>query len=160
MLRAFTDLLHSLRYATTTPDAPTRQHALQLATAVLLVEVVRADGHIDAAEREAVITALRQRFELSAAELTTLFEQARDKADHTHDLYSFTSELNQSLDETERVRVFQQLWDVAHSDGRADGHEQHLLRRLADLLHIRYADAIGAKLRAESAAARDKPGSP
>lgn len=151
MLRTLTNLFASLGGSPATPEPSQRQHALQLATAVLMVEVVRADGQIDAVEREAVIAALRTRFELTPSELAELFEQARDKADHTHDLYTFTAQLNRSLDEAERVRVFGLLWEVAHADGRADGHEQHLLRRLADLLHIRYADAIGAKLRAEAA---------
>jgi uncharacterized tellurite resistance protein B-like protein len=47
--------------------------------------------------------------------------------------------------------VFELLWTVAYADGHADAHEAHLLRRIADLLHIRHGDAIAAKLRAERA---------
>jgi uncharacterized tellurite resistance protein B-like protein len=113
--------------------------------------VVRADGEISGGERDAVMQALRTRFDLTTGEQAALFELAREKSEHTHDLYSFTAELNRSLDEAERVRVFEMLWTAAFADGRPDAHEAHLLRRLADLLHIRHADAIGAKLRAEAA---------
>lgn len=150
MLRIFTNLLESLdpsRRAET--SGPAFQHTLELATAVLLIEVVRADGHIADAEQEAVLKALRSRFHLSKDELVALVELAREKSDHTHDLFSFTERLNQSLNESERIRIFELLWKTAYADGHADAHEAHLLRRLGDLLHLRHAEVIGAKLRAE-----------
>src|SRR5690606_3168146 len=134
-----------------TAASPDREHTLQLATAVLLIEVVRADGEVSEQEQRAVFDALRRRFTLSEAELADLFELAHQKSEHTHDLYSFTARLNHSLDEAERIHVFELLWTVAYADGHADAHETHLLRKLADLLHLRHADAIGARLRAEAA---------
>ena len=58
--------------------------------------------------------------------------------------------LNELLDERERIHIFELLWKLAYANGEADAHEQHLLRKLADLLHLRHADAIGARLRAEA----------
>ncbi|MET0293126.1 MAG: TerB family tellurite resistance protein, partial [Steroidobacteraceae bacterium] len=109
-----------------------------------------ADGRLDDAERQAVLDALRGKFSLSEAELADLFELAHEQSENAHDLHSYTGKLNESLDEPQRIRVFQLLWEVAYADGHADAHESHLLRKLADLLHIRHGDAIGAKLRAES----------
>lgn len=148
MLRILTDLFDSLKSTPAPAGNPDREHTLQLATAVLLIEVVRADGQIDEAERQAVLQAIQSRFELTGQELTDLFELAREKSEHSHDLHSFTARLNEQLGEAERIHVFELLWSVAYADGRADDHEAHLLRRLADLLHIRHGDAIGAKLRA------------
>ncbi len=146
MLRILTDLFDSLK---TSPAAgPHSQHTLELATAVLLIEVMRADGRMEDKERETVLAALRAKFSLPAPELAELFALAQKHSEEAHDLYSFTERLNQSLDEPQRVRVFEMLWAVAYADGHADAHEAHLLRRLADLLHIRPGDAIGAKLRA------------
>lgn len=152
MLRLFNDLIDSLRAAPSTTSPGDREHTLQLATAVLLIEVVRADGDISGIELTAATDALRSRFTLTQAELDELVELARHRSEHTHDLYSFTQRLNETLDEAERIHVFELLWRVAYADGHADAHETHLLRKLADLLHLRHADAIGAKLRAESAA--------
>ncbi|MET0281197.1 MAG: TerB family tellurite resistance protein [Steroidobacteraceae bacterium] len=149
MLRILTDLFESLGHSQEPARDADLQHTLQLATAVLLIEVVRADGKIDAVERQAVLDALRTRFALSEAELTELFALAQQRSEDSHDLYSFTARLNQTLDEPQRVRVFEMLWSVAYADGQADAHETHLLRRVADLLHLRHGDAIGAKLRAE-----------
>ena len=150
MLRILSNLFESLGPAGSTTPAADREHTLQLATAVLLIEVVRADGEVSDAEQRAVVEALRQRFDLTEEELADLFELAHQKSEQTHDLYSFTARLNRSLDEAERIHVFELLWTVAYADGHADAHETHLLRKLADLLHLRHADAIGARLRAEA----------
>lgn len=151
MLRILTELFDSLRAVREPSGAAQGQHTLQLATAVLLIEVVRADGRLDDSERQAVMAALRSKFSLSDEELAELFDLAHGHSENTHDLYSFTSRLNQALDEPQRIRVFELLWTVAYADGHADDHEAHLLRRLADLLHIRHGDAVRAKLRAAQA---------
>lgn len=152
MLSIFRNLLDSLQVPRRESGNAEFEHTLELVTAVLMVEVIRADGSVQESERDAVLGLLRQRFSLSEAELSDLFELAHHHSEHAHDLFSFTQRLNQSLDEPQRVRIFELLWQAAYADGRADAHEVHLLRRLADLLHIRQADAINAKLRAEQAA--------
>lgn len=153
MLRILSDLFDSLKPSLAPVDIADREHTLQLATAVLLIEVVRADGEIDDSEQRAVMEALGSRFSLTGQELADVFELARHKSEHAHDLHSFTERLNGQLGEAERIHVFELLWAVAYANGKADDHEAHLLRRLADLLHIRHQDAIGAKLRAERACA-------
>jgi uncharacterized tellurite resistance protein B-like protein len=151
MLRVLTDFFQSLQSPQTSADGPEQRHTLELATGVLLIEVVRADGRLDDAEVQAVMDALRSKFALSAQDLAGLYELAHQRSEDAHDLYSFTERLNAAFDEPQRIRVFELLWTVAYADGHADAHEVHLLRRIADLLHIRHGDAIAAKLRAERA---------
>ncbi len=79
MLRILTNLFDSLKSAPAPAGNPDREHTLQLATAVLFIEVVRADGEIDEAERQAVLQAVQSRFQLTGQELTDLFELAREK---------------------------------------------------------------------------------
>lgn len=133
-------------------DPAAAEHALRLATAVLLIEVMRADPKPGDAEKPAVLQALREKFALDDTELANLYELAEQRSLGAHDLYSFTERLNASFSEAQRVRVFELLWSVAYADGRLDSHETHLMRRLADLLHVRHAAAIGAKLRAQQRA--------
>lgn len=149
MLRTINELLESLRPARRDAPPAAQEHALQLATAVLLVEVMRADATQHGLEKPAVLAALRDKFALAGDELARLYELAEQRSVEAHDLHSFTSRLNAAFDEPQRVRILELLWRVAYADGHLDAHENHLMRRLADLLHVRKADAIGAKLRAE-----------
>jgi uncharacterized tellurite resistance protein B-like protein len=42
----------------------------------------------------------------------------------------------------------EELWRAAYSDGALHEYEEHLIRRIADLLHLSHSQFIGAKLRA------------
>lgn len=153
MLRTLKDLFDAL---TTPPAAASpheREHALRLATAVLLVEVMRSDPDIDDVERDAVIAALRDKFALADDELARLVELAEATARDAHDYHRFTSCINKGFDAEQRVRIIEYMWQVAYADGHLSAHEQHLMRKIADLLYVSHSDYIGAKMRA-----RDKAG--
>ena len=55
------------------------RHSVELATAALLVEVVRSDADIAPNEQQAVLRAVRERFGLSDEEAQTLFRLAEDE---------------------------------------------------------------------------------
>ncbi len=66
--------------ATAAPAVADREHALRAAAAVLLFEVARADGSVDAAERTVLRAALRSAFELSPAETDDLARLAEEQS--------------------------------------------------------------------------------
>jgi uncharacterized tellurite resistance protein B-like protein len=152
MLRTLKDLFDSvIAPVAAGPAAPPDAHALQLATAVLLVEVMRADTHFAATERDAVLATLARTFDLAPDEQARLVELATTQAKVAHDLHSFTSVLNERLDDAGKLAVVEAMWRVAYADGHLAAHEQHILWRVADLLHVPHGAYIHAKLRAQAA---------
>lgn len=156
MLATLKDLFDNLTASLTAPpgaQAPAEQaHTLQLSTAVLLVEVMRADATLGAAERASVLAALKRKFDLAEDELARLLELAETTAHAATDFHAFTSALNDRLSHEEKVRVVEAMWDVAYADGELAAHEQHVLWRVADLLHVPHGAYINAKIRAKAAA--------
>lgn len=132
-----------------------RGHTLQLAIAVLLIEVMRADPGGCALEQAKLRELLAKRFSLSDDETERLIELAELRSNEAHDLHSFTEVLNQTFEEHERQKIFEELWHLAYADGRLDAHEHHLMRRLADLLHIRHAAFVGTKIKASQSTKLD-----
>ena len=130
------------------------ERELELAAATLLVEMSRADDEVVAAEREAVVAAIREAFDLPADEAEALHERATDRAAEAVSLYEFTKLLNERLDDARKEHVVELLWRVAVADGDIDRYEEHLVRRLADLLHVPHTRFIKTKHRAMEAAAR------
>jgi uncharacterized tellurite resistance protein B-like protein len=126
--------------------------ALHLATAALLLEMMRMDNAIKDEERQAVMATLRQEFGLEGAQLETLVALAEAEARQAHDYYQFTSLINQACDHGRKVRIIEKLWHVAMVDGHLDAHELHLMRRLGDLLHVGHGDFVAAKQRARVSA--------
>ena len=124
----------------------------QLATAALLVEMVHADADESADELQAVRAALKSAFDLDDDTITTIIKLAQDERDAAICLHEFTRSLNDVLDTDGRTRVVELLWQVAYADGRLDVYEEHLVRKVADLLHVPHSAYIHAKLRAAPSA--------
>jgi len=129
--------------------ADTSEHQLQLATAVLLVEVMRADTTLQDSERDAVIGALQREFVLSEDELQQLLALAHERSRSATDFHAFTSALNEHFTAEQKLRVIEAMWQVAYADGHLEAHEQHVLWRVADLLHVPHGAYIGAKMRSK-----------
>lgn len=129
----------------------TEAHALQIATAALLLEMMRMDDHIAPAEQRAIADALRRQFGLNDEEFQAVLEVAEATARSANDYYQFTSLINRECTLDQKVRIVENLWRVAMADGRLDAHELHLMRKLADLLYVGHADYIAAKERARAA---------
>jgi uncharacterized tellurite resistance protein B-like protein len=150
MLRALKDLFDSIapRAGGTPAD---QEHALHLATAVLLVEVMRADPDVAPAERVAVLAALGRKFPLAADELARLVELAEDRARTSNDFFAFTSTINDRFSHPQKVRMIENMWLVAYADGELDANENHLISKVAGLLHVTHGEYIAAKLHAKQA---------
>lgn len=128
------------------PDGDT-QHRLRIATAALIVEVMRLDG-IDAAERDAVLGSLRDKFALTDDEAQGLVELGELEAGAAIGYYQFTSLINEHFDIGQKERIVEIMWEVACADATLSAHELHVIRKLADLLRVPHASYIAAKLRA------------
>ncbi len=121
---------------------------LQIATGALLIELARADFDIADQELEAIADALQECFGLNTTETDDLIRLAEKKVQGAHDYYQFTSLINDSFAPEEKIRLVELMWDVAYTDGRIDKYEDHLIRKIAGLLHVSHTDFIAAKHRA------------
>ncbi|MEO8037238.1 MAG: TerB family tellurite resistance protein [Betaproteobacteria bacterium] len=128
------------------------QRSIEIATAALLVEVVRMDGDIEPAEREAVQRAVHASFGLSGPDADALIRLAEEQAGQAADLFQFTSLLNRNFSAEQKEKVVEHLWRVAFADHRLSAWEQHLVRKVADLLYVSHSAYIAAKVRARAAA--------
>ena len=131
-------------------DPREQERARNLAVAALLVEVLRADHEFVAGERRQVVESIRGILGLDTAQCEDLLADAERQVDGAHDLHQFTSRLNRSLSHDEKLRLVEQLWRVAQADAVVHKYEEHLIRRVADLLHVSHREFIAAKLRSSS----------
>jgi uncharacterized tellurite resistance protein B-like protein len=127
------------------------EHQLQPATAVLLVEVMRADASFHDGERDSVRAALVEKFALTADEAERLAELAETTARQATDLFSFTSRVDAHFSLEQKVRMVELMWRVAYADGHLADHERHTLWRVADLLHVPQGAYALARQRARDA---------
>jgi uncharacterized tellurite resistance protein B-like protein len=127
--------------------AGTAEVGSNLAVAALLLEVLLADYDVAPAERQQVMVSVSALLGLGAEETRALVEEAERHLDKSHDLYQFTSQINRTFSEAEKLRLLEALWRVANADQMVHKYEEHLVRRVADLLHVPHSGFIAAKLR-------------
>lgn len=123
------------------------QEPLELATAALLIELARADFSESTTELEAIGHVLQRRFNLDAQTLDRLVADATRRADRAVSLHEFTHRLNLELPEADKLAIIEMLWRVSNADGSIDKHEEHLIRRIAGLLHVSDRDRVRLKLK-------------
>ena len=123
----------------------------QLAAAALLVEVMVIDGNLDEQELTSISQTLCQILALSGEQVDELIRLSRDEVAEATSLYQFTREINTHFNAEQKMNLLTAMWRVAFADGYLDKHEESIIRRVADLLHILHSDYIRCKL-----AARDQ----
>ena len=121
-----------------TDDKPdvNRDEAIRMATAVLMIDVARADHVFDESEFDSVLELVRSHFALPAEQAAELVIAANDKAEDLVSAYDFTKVLHEHLDHGEKARVVSLLWKIAYADGRLDKYEDSLVLKISDLLHV------------------------
>ncbi|MCB1886495.1 MAG: TerB family tellurite resistance protein [Rhodocyclaceae bacterium] len=128
--------------------AESTERRLQLATAALMLEMSKVDGVVSEPELLAMRQALAEQFDLAEDAIGRLLDLADAEARDSAGDYAFTSLINKGYSPEEKVRVFEYMWRIAYADGHVDAHENHFMRKLADLLYISRADYAEAKRRA------------
>jgi len=122
--------------------------AMHLAAAVLLIEVAKSDHAVGDMEIERLKDVLRSQWQLGEADLADLVEVARDTANANASLHEQIALINANFSLPQKQNLVRGLWDVAYAEGRLHHHEELLIRRLADLMHVSHSDFIRGKLQA------------
>ena len=141
LLRKLKDLLG--KDGTATDEA--EQRALELACAALMFEVARADFSVETVEQETVTALLTDQFNLSAGDVSTITEAAVEQADAATCLFEFTRTLNELASAEQKRDLLAMMWRVAMADDALSRYEEHVIRKVADLLYVPHSDFIAAK---------------
>ena len=120
----------------------------QIAVAALLIEVMVIDGNLDAQELESISQTLCNILELEAEMVEELLRLSREEVAEATSVYQFTREINEHFELDKKMNLLTAMWRVAYADGYLDKHEEGIVRRVADLLHIRHNEYIRCKLAA------------
>jgi len=130
-----------------TAEQNTDEVTIEVACAVLLCEVMRADGHFDQQEQAKLALLLVEQFNLNEEEIKQIIDQALIQSEQATDFYRYTSKINQHFTIEQRISIVTQLWKMAYADGELASIEEHIIRKIADLLHLRHAEYIQTKPR-------------
>jgi len=152
MQKKMIDLMKKIFSGSETDDlvdnAEERSDKIHLATCALLLEMANIDGEFSDSERENIISALKKKdYSLSKEDISELIRASKEELKGSIDLWQFTNLINQNYALEEKIQIIETIWKVAYADGRLDKHEDYLVHKLAELLHLTHKQLIDAKLK-------------
>ncbi|WP_250459660.1 TerB family tellurite resistance protein [Microbulbifer litoralis] len=125
---------------------------VRMISAALLAEVATVDQKLDDRERQTLVQVLQQHYRLDAETTDELVENALAHRDEATSLYEFTQTVNDQFNEKDKYLLVLQMWQVAFSDDVIEAFEEHLIRRVAELIYLPHG--LFTRARAEARAMR------
>jgi uncharacterized tellurite resistance protein B-like protein len=126
-------------------------HRARLATAVLIMEIARADFEIGDDERRGLIDAVQHALQLTPDETRQILRSARAQAERPPRLHEYAAVVDRLCTPEQKKRIVESLWRIAFADAELLAHEEYLVRKLAEMLHVDRGDFIEAKINAREA---------
>ncbi|QYK03384.1 TerB family tellurite resistance protein [Shewanella psychrotolerans] len=115
---------------------------LHLAAISLLLEVVYADETLDDKEAKLLPEMLAASLSLNPNEIATLIEEAKTIQGSSTSLYEFTNEINSQCSIEQKQQLILAMWKLAYADGALCRYEDQIIRRTAELLHLKHSELI------------------
>jgi uncharacterized tellurite resistance protein B-like protein len=132
-------------------EVKTASHKPELAAVALLVEIMNADHELSTDESDSIKSILFDTLFITAEVADELLATAKKQVHEANDLFQFTEVINANYSYAEKVSLVESLWKVAYSDKQLDKYEEHMVRRIADLLYVSHSDFIQTKNRIKAA---------
>ncbi|WP_428036259.1 TerB family tellurite resistance protein [Amphritea sp.] len=124
---------------------------ISLASAALMVEVLLSDYERKPEEKQTLLALLKSSFSLDQSTAEQLLKQAEKAQYEATDYFRFTSQINDLCTPEEKIALIQNLWQVAYADGELHYYEEHVIRRIADLIYVSHTEFITTKLKVTEA---------
>ena len=146
MIKKIKDLLANFSN-TTEIEESFSPDKLDQACAALLIEIAFADKIFDSTEKELLKESLLRSYNLEAEVVDGIIDDAENTVAESTSLYEYTRTVNDEFGYEDKLNLLENLWKVAYADNNLDKYEEHLIRKIADLIHVDHGDYINIKLK-------------
>ena len=119
---------------------------LNNACAALLVEIAFADKEFDETEKNSLKLTLMETYAIEEVDIDEIIKDAENTVAESTSLYGYTRIVNDAFEYDDKLSLLKNLWKVAYADGNLDKFEEHLIRKISDLIHVSHSDYINIKL--------------
>jgi uncharacterized tellurite resistance protein B-like protein len=118
---------------------------LELTALVLAYEVARSDGAISKSELEVLFQEIKKTASIVHKDEKEIFKILERFSAESVSFHEFIVDINKDLSKDEKLLLINILWTVAFADSVLQVHEERLIRRIADLIHIKDMDVLRVK---------------
>ena len=114
----------------------------------LMIEAANTDGEVTQEELNKISYSLINVFKEDPKAVEVSLTKAFENKNNSKSLYYYTSKLNKSYSNENKIKLIEVLWEIILADNKIHDFETNLIRRLAGLLYISDVECGNAKIRA------------
>ena len=118
----------------------------------LMIEAANTDGEVTQDELNKISHSLINTFKEDPKVVEASLTKAFKDKDNSKSLFFYTSKLNKSYSNENKIKLIEVLWEIILADNEIHDFETNLIRRLAGLLYISDVECGNAKIRASKKA--------
>jgi uncharacterized tellurite resistance protein B-like protein len=118
---------------------------IELTASLLAYEVARADGDILDSELSIIVEEIKKitsKVDKSEQEILRIIENF---SKNSISFYDFVEDINKDYSKADKLSLLSFLWSVAYADSIIEVNEERLIRRIADLIHLKDMDVLKIK---------------
>ena len=125
----------------------TPENDVRVAACALFLEMARIDDKFTEAEKDTILTIVKERYGLSGEHADALVAEAERELDDSVDLWQFSRLINENYSTDEKLEIIETLWRMVFVDGKMDRYEHYLMNKLKNLLRLSHEQLIDVKLK-------------
>ena len=128
-----------------TPKKDVPNIEAELTASILAYEIARADGEVSDDELSIILKEIKKlaiKVDKSEEEILKIIENFSENSISFHD---FIEDINKDYSKEDKLLLLSFLWKVAYSDFDLEINEERLIRRIANLIHLKDIDVLKIK---------------
>ena len=118
---------------------------IKLTASLLAYEIARSDGDIADSELSVILEELKKISMKVKKTEDDILQIVQNFSNNSVSFHEFIEDINKDYSKEDKLSLLSFLWSVAYADSILEVNEERLIRRIADLIHLKDMDVLKIK---------------
>ena len=118
---------------------------IKLTASLLAYEIARSDGDIADSELSVILEELKKISIKVKKTEDDILQIVQNFSNNSVSFHEFIEDINKDYSKEDKLSLLSFLWSVAYTDSILEVNEERLIRRIADLIHLKDMDVLKIK---------------
>ena len=118
---------------------------IKLTASLLAYEIARSDGDIADSELSVILEELKKISIKVQKTEDDILQIVQNFSNNSVSFHEFIEDINKDYSKEDKLSLLSFLWTVAYADSILEVNEERLIRRIADLIHLKDMDVLKIK---------------
>jgi len=118
---------------------------IELTASLLAYEIARGDGDVSDSELSIILSEIKKITGTVGKSEQEILKIIEDFSSNSISFHEFIEDINKDYSKEDKLALLTFLWSVAYADSVLEVNEERLIRRIADLIHLKDMDVLKIK---------------